>query len=126
MRFTVTDEAAGRLGLPELKGRVFDAPKLSQSLAAYTNAERRWAKKTLLKIDLLQDVDVFDALALFYFLALRRVDVSLLPPERWLDLAPTDFELEPHEYDGELAQCGICGEAVRSPVHNVPEVQDRD
>lgn len=124
MQFTVTDEAIKRLGLPELQGRKFECPKLVQSLAAFTNAERRWAKKTLLKIDLMQDVDAFDALALFYFLALRRTDASLLPAERWPDLAPTDFELVPHEYVGELSGCGDCGEPVRSTVHDVPEPAD--
>lgn len=121
MRFTMTDDAIKRIGLPELQDRKFDAPKLTVGLAGFTHAERRWAKKTVLEIDLIQDVDVLDALTLFYFLAIRRADPKLLPKERWPELTPDDFEIDPHEYLGDLPECQECGGRVRSVVHNVPE-----
>lgn len=121
MRFTVSDEAIKRLGLPEMQGRTFDAPKLTVGLGAFTHGERRWAKKTVLEIDLIQDVDALDAVTLFYFLAVRRADPRLLPKERWPELTPADFEIVPHTYAGERSECGECGDRVRAVVHDVPE-----
>lgn len=124
MRFTVSDEAIKRLGLPEMQGRTFDAPKLTVGLGAFTHGERRWAKKAVLEIDLIQDIDVLDALTLFYFLAVRRADPKLLTREHWPLLTPADFEIEPHRYVGELGTCPECGEPVRALVHDVPEDDD--
>ncbi len=122
MRFTVSDEAIERLGLTELKGTTFEGPRVDRGLlAGYTNGEIRWAKKAVLRIDLMQEVDLTALRPLYFFLAIRRADQRLLPEKRWDDLADLDFVVEPHEYAGELADCQECMEGVRSAVHEVPD-----
>ncbi len=122
MRFTVSDDAIERLGLPELKGKTFEGPRVDRGMVAgFTNGELRWAKKNVLRIDLMQDVDLTAVRPLYFFLAIHRTDPRLLSEKRWDDLADIDFVVEPHEYAGDLAECQECMEPVRSTVHDIPE-----
>ncbi len=122
MRFKVSDEAIGRLHQPELKDREFDGPAVERGiLLGFTNGERRWARKEVLRVEQSETISFEDEYLLYFFLAIRRSDPTLLPPKRWADIAGTDFEVIPHAYVGELAGCRACGEPVRSTVHDVPE-----
>jgi hypothetical protein len=122
VRFTVSDEAIERLGLPELKGKEFEGPRVDRGIiGGFTIGEIRWAKKSLLRIDLIQEVDAAEIRPLYFALAIRRTDPRLLPEKRFSELMDTDFVVAPHEYVGELRECGECLEPVRSPVHEVSE-----
>lgn len=123
MRFTVSGEAIERLKLStELKERVFEGPRVDRGqIAGYTTGELRWAKRELLRIDQMQDVDHAEIRPLYFFLAIRRADPRALPERTFSDLADLDFVVVPHPYLGELAECKECGEPVRSEVHEVPE-----
>lgn len=123
MRFTVSGEAIERLKLsPELKERVFEGPRVDRGqLAGFTTGELRWAKRELLRIDQIQELDLAEVRPLYFFLAIRRADPRVLPERLFADLADLDFEVVPHPYLGDLAQCKECTEPVRSDVHDVPD-----
>lgn len=122
MQFTFADDAIERLGLPELKERVFDSPRVDKGyLAGFTVGELRWGRRNVAKVDLTQEMDGVEAVVLHYFLAIRRQDPSLLPASRFTDLVPADFEIVPHAHVGERAACQDCGEPVRALVHDAPE-----
>ena len=126
MQFTISDDAVSRLRLdPDLKGRVFDGPRLDRGyLGAYTTAEKRWARKVFFKGDNLEDVSEDELEPLYFFLAVRRTGAALLPEKVFVELAPADFEIVPHEYVGELTVCLSCGMPYRTPVHELPDEDD--
>lgn len=125
MRFTLSDDAISRLRLdPDLKGAEFEGPKIDRGfLSLYTTAEKRWARKVFFKGENLEDVSEDELEPLYFFLAVRRANPALLPEKLFVELAPADFEIVPHEYLGELAVCSTCGMPFRATVHDVPETE---
>jgi len=122
MRFVVAEDAIERLGLNELKGQTFEGPRVDRGLiAGFTIGEIRWAKRALLRVDLIQEIDAAEARPLYCFLAIRRADARVLPEKLFPELRDTDFEVVPHEYAGDLRDCAECLEPLRRAVHDVPE-----
>lgn len=137
MRFTVTTEGAERLGLnvdkvcyqpgpadPDgvRKLREYDGPSLREGLlAGFPRGVLGWAKKAL-KVQRVEHLDMFEQRLLYYVIAMRNTDHTLLPIDRFDDLAMTDFELVRHvvpfrDRDGD---CGECSSPVDSPIHLDP------
>jgi hypothetical protein len=122
MKFRITPEAIERLGLdPVRAGQVFDG---------YTNREGllggvprgilKWVKREL-KIDRIEYLDAADGRLVYYLIAIRNVDHTLLPISRIDELATTDFQLEPHlvtslDQDGD---CGECSQPIDAKLHRV-------
>jgi hypothetical protein len=133
MRFTVTTEGAERLGLnvdkvcylpgtePDgtRRPREFNGPSLREGLlAGVPRGILAWAKKAL-KVQRIDQLDLIDQRLLYYVITMRGVDHTLLPIERFDDLAVADFELVQHavtflDRDGD---CGECSTPVDNPIH---------
>lgn len=136
MRFSVTPEGAQRLGLDVDKvcylpgtapdgdriTREFSGPSLREGLlAGVPRGILGWAKKAL-KVQRTEQLDMFEQRLLYYVIAMRGADHTLLPIERFDDLALTDFELVQHvvpfkDRDGD---CGECSSPLDSPIHLDP------
>jgi hypothetical protein len=102
--------------------REFDGPSLREGLlAGIPRGIIGWAKKQL-KVQHVQQLDMFEQRLLYYVIAMRHADHELLPIERFDDLALTDFELVQHvvpfkDRDGD---CGECSSSIDSPIHLDP------
>ncbi len=136
MRFTVTTDGAERLGLnvdkvcylpgaePDgsRRAREFNGPSLREGLlAGVPRGILAWAKKAL-KVQRIDQLDLMEQRLLYYVITMRGVDHTLLPIERFDDLAVADFELVQHvvpfkDRDGD---CGECSTPIDNPIHLDP------
>ena len=129
MRFTITKEAGTRLNVdPRWIGHEFDGPTIRETyLGGFPNGVTRWLKKTL-KVERIQELDVFEERLAYFMLTMRNADHTILPFSRWDEVAPADFELVRHvvtSYDQD-GDCGECGRPLDDHVHiqddGAPEV----
>lgn len=125
MRFSITKEAGDRLGIdPKWIGYEFDGPSIRESLiGGFPLGIVKWLKKTL-KVDRVDQLDVFQLRLSYYLLTMRNVDHTILPFARMDDLAQTDFELTPHVVTSK-DQDGDCGECSR-PLSDSIHIEDDD
>lgn len=123
MRFTITDEAIDRHGLNDIcRGREFSGPSIREGLlGGWPRGVIGWVKREL-KVSRSEEIDVGDARLVYYLLAIKTEDATLLPFRRINDLALTDFDITRHEVtmfdqDGD---CGECSQPVEALVHRMP------
>jgi hypothetical protein len=121
MRFVVTEDGAGRLGLDpgRVCGREFDGPSVREGLlGGFPRGVLKWAKREL-KVQAVEQIDVNDARLLYYVISMRNTDHTLLPISRFDDLALTDFELVKHvvPFKDQDGDCGECSMSLDNPVH---------
>jgi hypothetical protein len=101
------------------QGKEFDTPDTREGLlGGFGLGELRWLKKQL-KVAAIEQLDAAEARIAAFFLTIRRHDHTLLPIERWDDLAMVDFELVAHvvtrlDQDGD---CGECHQPVDASLH---------
>jgi hypothetical protein len=126
MRFIVTEDGAGRLGLDPSRvcGREFNGPSVREGLlGGFPRGVQKWLKREL-KVMVIDQIDTSEARLAYYVLTMRNVDHTLLPISRFDDLALTDFELVKHVVT-ERDQDGDCGECNMSldntSVHIQPD-----
>jgi hypothetical protein len=134
MRFTMTPDGVERLAAgdpavvldPKRVCREFYGPPVREGLlGGFTRGELGWAKKQL-KVTRTDAIDVTDARLLYYILAMRHADHTLLSISHFDALALTDFELVQHvppglDRDGDCAECSM---PLDHPVHLEPEPDD--
>lgn len=127
MRFTMTREAAARLGLsvdrvcgPEGEpAREYDGPSVREGLlGGFPRGVIEWLKRQL-KVARIEFIDIASSRLAYYALTMRSADHTLLPFDRFDDLSLTDFELVRHvvthkDQDGD---CGDCSQPLNAPVH---------
>lgn len=120
MRFTITKEAGQRLGVdPKWIGYEFDGPTIRETLlGGFPRKSVKYAKSAL-RVDRVEQMDVFDLRLTYYLLTLKEVDHTILPFSRFDDLAIADFELLQHvvtsfDQDGD---CGECSRPLDDRVH---------
>jgi hypothetical protein len=121
MRFIVTKDGAGRLGLDPARvcGREYDGPSVREGLlGGFPRGVLKWAKREL-KVQQIEQLDIADCRLLYYVITIRNTDHTLLPISRFDDLALTDFELVKHEvtFLDQDGDCGECSMSVDNPVH---------
>lgn len=127
MRFTMTREAAARLGLsvdrvcgPETgPAREFDGPSIREGLlGGFPRGVIEWLKRQL-KVDRTERIDLVSSRLAYYALTMRSTDHTLLPFDKFDDLSLIDFRLAPHpvtsfDQDGD---CGECARPLDDPLH---------
>lgn len=91
------------------QGKEFEGPRVDRGLiVGYAVGELRWAKKEL-KVARIEDLDAIEARILYYVLAIRRHDHTLLPISRFEKLTVLDFDVASHAFvlddDGDCREC---------------------
>jgi hypothetical protein len=125
MRFIVTEDGAGRLGLDPSRvcGREFNGPSVREGLlGGFPRGVQKWLKREL-KVMVIDQLDTSEARLAYYLLTMRNVDHTLLPIGRFDDLALTDFELVKHvvtfrDQDGD---CGECNMSLDNTSVHIPD-----
>lgn len=99
--------------------RVFEGP--DKRLGVLTEFDMATLKglKAALKIDKIDDLDMFETSLAYYVLSIRAEDHRLMPWSKWSSLKMADFDIAEHvvtELD-EDGDCQECGRPVEGRFH---------
>lgn len=104
--------------------RVFEGPDKSLGVLTEFDMATLRSLKAALKIDKIDDLDLFETTIAYYVLSIRADDHTLMPFARWSSLKLADFAVAPHVVTGldQDGDCAECGRPIDAKYHTGVEI----